>query len=79
MINAKKMSFANWTEYDDWLVKNYSENSIFKVNEIDGKIEIEYCDKNEFQAEIKREEDEKERAEKASESEKLKNSKNGEN
>lgn len=64
MINAKKMSFANWTEYDDWLVKNYSENSIFNVNEINGKIEVEYCAKNEFQAEMKREEDEKENAEK---------------
>ena len=49
MINAKKISFSNWTEYDDWLVKNYSENSIFKVNEIDGKIEAEYCAKSEFQ------------------------------
>ncbi len=65
MIDAKKMSFANWTEYDDWLVKNYSENSIFKVNEINGKIEVEYCAKTEFQAEIKREEEEKEKLEKA--------------
>lgn len=65
MINAKKMTFANWTEYDDWLVKNYSENSIFKVDEVDGKIEVEYCAKNEFQEEMKREEEEKEKAEKA--------------
>lgn len=65
MINAKKMSFSNWTEYDDWLVKNYAENSIFKVDENSGKIEIEYCPKNEFQAEMKLEEDRKEQAEKA--------------
>lgn len=65
MINAKKMSFSNWTEYDDWLVKNYAENSIFKVDENGGKIEIEYCQKNEFQAEMKLEEDLKEQAEKA--------------
>lgn len=65
MINAKKMSFENWTEYDDWLVKNYSENSIFCVNEISGKIEVEYCAKDEFQAEMKREEEEKEKAEKS--------------
>lgn len=64
MINAKKMSFSNWTEYDDWLVKNYAENSIFKVDENGGKIEIEYCPKNEFQAEMKLEEDRKEQAEK---------------
>lgn len=68
MINAKKMSFSNWTEYDDWLVKNYAENSIFKVDENDGKIEIEYCPKNEFQAEMKLEEDLKEQAEKAKQS-----------
>lgn len=65
MINAKKMSFSNWTEYDDWLVKNYAENSIFKVDENGGKIEIEYCLKNEFQAEMKLEEDLKEQSEKA--------------
>lgn len=65
MINAKKMSFSNWTEYDDWLVKSYAENSIFKVDENGGKIEIEYCPKNEFQAEMKLEEDRKEQAEKA--------------
>lgn len=64
MINAKKMSFENWTEYDDWLVKNYAENSVFKVNEIGGKIEVEYCSKNEFQAEMKLEEEQKEMAEK---------------
>lgn len=68
MINAKKMSFSNWTEYDDWLVKNYAENSIFKVDENGGKIEIEYCPKNEFQAEMKLEEDRKEQAEKAKQS-----------
>ncbi|MBP5283695.1 MAG: hypothetical protein J6Y93_03410 [Treponema sp.] len=40
--------FADWTEYDDWLVENYSENSVFSVNESDGKIKIEYCSKEEF-------------------------------
>ncbi len=70
MINAKKMSFANWTEYDDWLVKNYAENSIFKVNEVNGKIEVEYCDKSEFQEEMKREDEQKAQAEKSAELEK---------
>lgn len=76
MINTKKISFSNWTEYDDWLVKNYSENSIFKVNEIDGKIEAEYCAKSEFQEEMKREEDEKEKAEKSKNAEKENSSEN---
>ncbi len=64
MNDVKKMSFPNWTEYDDWLVKNYSENAIFKVDEIEGHIEIEYCAKSEFQAEMRREDEAKARAEK---------------
>lgn len=38
-------NFENWTEYDNWLIKNYSEFSIYKLEEKDGKIFIEYCDK----------------------------------
>lgn len=64
MNDVKKMSFPNWTEYDDWLVKNYSENAIFKVDEIEGHIEIEYCAKTEFQAEMRREDEAKAQAEK---------------
>lgn len=64
MNGVKKMSFPNWTEYDDWLVKNYSENAIFKVDEIEGHIEIEYCAKSEFQAEMRREDEAKAQAEK---------------
>ncbi|UKI54171.1 MAG: hypothetical protein L6V86_03955 [Treponema sp.] len=64
MNDVKKMSFPNWTEYDDWLVKNYSENAIFKVDEIEGHIEIEYCAKSEFQAEMRREDEAKAQAEK---------------
>ena len=59
MNDVKKMSFPNWTEYDDWLVKNYSENAI-----IEGHIEIEYCAKSEFQAEMRREDEAKAQAEK---------------
>ncbi len=65
MINGKTLQFNNWTEYDDWLVENYAENAIYKVNEVDGHIEIEYCEKAEFQAEQKRLEEEKEKAAKA--------------
>lgn len=64
MNDVKKMSFPNWTEYDDWLIKNYSENAIFKVDEIEGHIEIEYCAKSEFQAEMRREDEAKAQAEK---------------
>ena len=43
-------SFENWTDYDNWLVQNYDNFSIYKVQEIDGKITIEYCPKSEFPA-----------------------------
>lgn len=64
MIDAKKLTFNNWTEYDDWLVQNYADNAIYSVNEVNGKIEIEYCSKAEFMEETKRKTEEKERLEK---------------
>lgn len=68
MIDSKKMSFDSWTDYDNWLIANYNENSIFKVNEIEGKIEIEYCDKEVFMAYQKKLEEEKEAKSKLEES-----------
>lgn len=44
------MTFDTWTDYDTWLVQNYDNNSIYKVEEVDGKINIEYCAKADFQA-----------------------------
>ena len=41
-------SFESWTAYDDWLIENYQNYNIYSVNEIDGKIEIEYCNKGEI-------------------------------
>lgn len=40
--------FANWTEYDDWLVQNYQDYSVFSVNEQNGQVIIEYCKRDEF-------------------------------
>ncbi len=37
--------FENWTAYDEWLVQNYDKYSIYKVDEVDGKIVIEYKEK----------------------------------
>ena len=62
MIEGNKKTFDNWTDYDNWLIANYAENSVFSVNEVNGKIEIEYCDKPVFQEEMKRLELEKEKA-----------------
>ena len=41
-------SFDSWTEYNDWLIANYVNYNIYKVNEINGKIEIEYCNKGDL-------------------------------
>ena len=41
-------SFDSWTDYNDWLIANYVNYNIYKVNEINGKIEIEYCNKGDL-------------------------------
>ena len=38
-------SFSSWTEYDNWLVKNYEQYAIVSVNEEDGKVNAEYVEK----------------------------------
>lgn len=42
------MDFESWTDYDNWLVQNYENFSIYKVEEASGKIHIEYCNKADF-------------------------------
>ncbi len=42
-------TFPNWTEYDTWLVEHYGDYSMCSVNEVDGKILVEYCDKSELE------------------------------
>ena len=37
--------FENWTAYDDWLIENYNSYYIYSVEESDGKVYIEYCEK----------------------------------
>ena len=43
-------TFDNWTDYDNWLVQNYDQFSIYKVDQSEGKINIEYCTKADFPA-----------------------------
>lgn len=43
------MTFENWTAYDQWLIANYEQYAVYKVNEVNGKIEIEYCAKEDFE------------------------------
>lgn len=41
--------FENWTAYDDWLIENYNSYDIYSVEESDGKVHIEYCEKGKLQ------------------------------
>lgn len=43
------LTFENWTAYDEWLIKNYSEFQVYKITENEDKsIVIEYCTKDEY-------------------------------
>ena len=45
-----EQTFENWTEYDNWLIQNYDQFSIYKIAEEAGKVHIEYCAKADFPA-----------------------------
>lgn len=38
-------TFSDWTSYDAWLVKNYEQYAVYKLDEIDGKIVAEFRDR----------------------------------
>lgn len=42
-------SFNNWTDYDAWLVQNYDKYAMTSLNEVDGKVVVEYIDKSEWE------------------------------
>lgn len=42
-------SFNTWTEYDNWLTQNYDKYAMIKLDEIDGKVVVEYIDKAEWE------------------------------
>lgn len=48
-----KMEFNSWTDYDDWLIQNYNDFAITSVNEVDGKIVVEYMNKADWDAQQK--------------------------
>ena len=48
-----KMEFNSWTDYDDWLIQNYNDFAITSVNEVDGKIVVEYMTKADWDAQQK--------------------------
>jgi hypothetical protein len=42
-----KETFADWTAYDDWLIKNYNDFAVYKLDENeDHTITAEYRNKN---------------------------------
>ena len=43
-------TFESWTDYDNWLVQNYDQFSIYKIDQDQGKIHIQYCSKADFPA-----------------------------
>ena len=42
-------TFNNWTEYDAWLIQHYEEFAMTKVDEIDGKVVVEYMTKADWE------------------------------
>lgn len=48
-----KMEFNSWTDYDDWLIQNYNDFAITSVNEVDGKIVVEYMNKTDWDVQQK--------------------------
>ena len=51
----ESMEFSNWTEYDDWLMQNYDDFAITSVEENNGKIEIKYMKKTDWETVQKKE------------------------
>ena len=45
-----EQTFESWTEYDNWLVQNYDQYAVYKVEEQGDKIQIKYCAKADFPA-----------------------------
>ncbi len=54
-------TFPNWTEYDDWLIANYDKYSIYKLEDNNGSITIEYVEKSEFNELKKQKENEEQK------------------
>ena len=42
-------TFDTWTAYDAWLIQNYEQYAMTKVDEIDGKIVVEYMPKADWE------------------------------
>ena len=51
----ESMEFSNWTEYDDWLMQNYDDFAVTSVEENNGKIEIKYMKKSDWDSVQKKE------------------------
>ena len=58
-MSSSTQTFNNWTEYDSWLVNNYNNYSIYKIDEENGKITATFCPKDELKDIIDSEQKEK--------------------
>ena len=43
-----ELDFPDWTAYDNWLIQNYAEFSVYDIVESEGNIHIKYCLKGDF-------------------------------
>ena len=46
-------TFNTWTEYDAWLIQHYDEFAMTKLDEIDGKVVVEFMPKAEWEKQEK--------------------------
>ena len=45
-----EQTFESWTDYDNWLVQNYDQFAVYKIEEQGSQIHITYCPKSDFAA-----------------------------
>ena len=55
ILSFMTQQFENWTDYDTWLIQNYNDFAIVSENEADGKINIDYMPKAEWDEQQKKE------------------------
>ena len=46
-------SFDTWTAYDNWLIQNYEKYAMTSLNEINGKVVVEYMPKADWEKQEK--------------------------
>lgn len=47
---VQSVEFKNWTEYDDWLIKNYENFCVVSIKDENGCVRADYMEKSEWEA-----------------------------